>query len=156
MFCCGATKSAVAALKDAQSWAWSIFQSACGVRSSSVSHVASIARMSPPPSPARSEITGPWRVARTIAHADRFLPRREGESTAGRQIAMRVRGIGLFDEEILDIGAGGGEAPGDMPIVADDDEGRSGCRHPGTHMAGRLDAREIPDAGRREIEMRII
>ena len=37
----------------------------------------------------------------------------------------------MFDEDVLHVGAEVGEAPGDVSVVADDDEGHTGKRDSG-------------------------
>ena len=91
------------------------------------------------------------------------LPRRTWMvSDGGGGGARRRRGIwnsesvaveaGAFDVEVLDVGAEVGEAPGDVVVVADDDEGRAGKGDSG-YVEGRagggrgFEVGLVPDAG---------
>ena len=59
---------------------------------------------------------------------------------------------GVLDVDVLDLGSEVGEAPGDVGVVADDDEGNSGERDSGYVEVGsvggwRLEVGFVPDAG---------
>ena len=53
----------------------------------------------------------------------------------------------MFDVDVLDFGAEVGEAPGDVVVVADDDEGCAGERDAGDVEAGGFEVGLVPDAG---------
>ena len=52
-----------------------------------------------------------------------------------------------FDEQILGIGLGRGEAPGDMAVMADHHQGHAGRGAPDQDAARQFDTREIPGGG---------
>ncbi len=96
------------------------------------------------------------RDRRGVANIDPLLARGDGERAAGREIMAGIAGIRLLDIEILDVAAGGGEAPGDVIVMAENEERRARRGDAGEFLARRLDAREIPHPRRGEIEMRVV
>ncbi len=67
-------------------------------------------------------------LVRAAADVDDLLPVEDGVPGAvgGRRTLGFAGAAEVLDVEVLDIGAEVGEAPGDMVVVADDDEGGAG------------------------------
>ena len=73
---------------------------------------------------------------------------------AGAVGGLVVVGSGWgFDEQVLDVGAAGGEAPGDVAVAAHHQHGDAGGGGAGQGGVGGVDTGEIPDAGQGEAEM---
>ena len=67
----------------------------------------------------------------------------------------------MLDVDVLNVGTEVGEAPGDVVVVADDDEGRTGERYSGdvkrgTGGRGGLEIGLVPDARDAEAEVHVI
>ena len=70
-----------------------------------------------------------------------------------------ARGVGRvdpFDEQILEIAAGIAHPPGDMAIVAEDDERKPGSRRAGYFQLGRGDPNQVPQDRSREPQVGIV
>ena len=117
--------------------------------------------------PVRSLITGPWRVSRTFriwSGSPRTLMRSsrtvKGRGPSG--VWYSSSGCRRLDEHVLHVGAGGGEGPGDVAVMAEHQEWHARCggadQHarrasrcaPGTRCRGS----RTPDAGRRRAAAR--
>ena len=92
-------------------------------------------------------------VVGCAADGDAFLAGEEQLGAVGGRVGA-VRGWGL-DEDVLRVGAGGGEGPGEGAVVADDEERDAGGEGAGQGVAGGVDAGEIPDGGEGQAEMRV-
>src|SRR5271169_6183294 len=127
MFCIGPTKFRNASRKLGQSVARLISHSAWALRSSGIVKVAASAKTNPgsaAPGGSTSDSTGPCRVVRMLTSTGapprtRIVSRRDGRAPFRGQIAAGVGRIDPLDKEILDIGFGCGQTPGDPLIVAD-------------------------------------
>jgi hypothetical protein len=79
---------------------------------------------------------------------------------SGEEFLCGAGAAGGFDVDVLDVGAEVGEAPGDVVVVADDDEGKAGdgdaggVESPGGE--GGLEIGLVPDAGEGEGEMHVV
>ncbi|GAV35963.1 hypothetical protein ROTAS13_03646 [Roseomonas sp. TAS13] len=99
-------------------------------------------------------LTHPQHRVRLAPHGDPFLAQREGAGAVRGLVARHAREA--LDEDILRVGMGGGEAPGQPVAAADHHEGHAGRRGPGQEASLRqLDPRQIPQDRRAEAEMRI-
>ena len=87
------------------------------------------------------------------AHLDALLAHGEGAGAVGRLVLAVARR--RLDEHVLHIGARGGEAPGDVAVVAEHQERHARRGGAGQHAVRRLDPRQVPDAGKAERQMRI-
>ena len=81
----------------------------------------------------RSEMTGPCRVVRTSSGtgapprtSDLSRADRERLAAVGRQVAAGIGRVDLLDEQVLGIGAGVGEAPGELAVAPQHDERQAG------------------------------
>ncbi len=93
---------------------------------------------------------------RRALDGDDLLAGREAGGAVRDQVAGRILGIDALDEQVLDVGAGVGEAPGDPAIVPQHD-----TRHAGHAGADQLDLRrpqmrKIPVARRAQAQVRIV
>ena len=79
-------------------------------------------------------------------HPDHLLPADQGAGAVGRGILPVVE-QGL-DEEVLGIGIGRGEAPGDMVVAADDDDRHARRRRPSKDATLELDLARYQVLGR--------
>ena len=95
-------------------------------------------------------------VGRALDVDDLAQPPGRLEPALGAESIGR-RGVELLDDQVLAVGEGIGESPGDALVVADDHE-----RHPGHGHAGRLevlpgpDVRRVPDRGHPRDQVRIV
>src|ERR1700757_3384588 len=64
--------------------------------------------------------------------------------------------IEVLHVEVLHIGKERGESPGDVFVVARDDEGQAGKSYAGCVEAGRTQVCHVPDVWLRELEMHVI
>ena len=92
-------------------------------------------------------------LGRLAADGDAFLPDDERPRPVRRFIHSRT-GRG-FDEHILHVRPGGGEGPGDMPVMAHDQGRHAECGGAGQDPVGKLDPGQVPDAGEAEHQMRV-
>jgi len=89
------------------------------------------------------------------ADGDALLDDRERARTIRRLIGIRAGEA--FDEDVLAVGVGGGESPGEAFVAADHDERHARAGGAGQEPpAGQFDAREIPQDRRLEAEMRVV
>ena len=95
-------------------------------------------------------------VRRSARDPDLLLAHLERRRALGRQITGRIDGIDTFDEQILRVGAGVGEAPGYGAVVPQHDRGYARQGRPDQLEARRLEVGEIPHARRLQAEMRIV
>jgi len=95
-------------------------------------------------------------LCRVASDRNFFLDHLERHRAVRCQVLDRVFGIGLFDEYIFDIRAGGCVTPSDSVVVAKKDHRRSRHRRAGKREAGRLEPGQIPYEGSRIVEMRIV
>ena len=87
------------------------------------------------------------------ADLDPFLAHGERTRAVG-SLVFAIAGR-RFDEHVLHVGAGGGEGPGDVAVVAEDQERHAWGGGAGQHAVRCLDPRQVPDAGKAERQMRI-
>ena len=89
-------------------------------------------------------------------HQDDLVADRERRKAVRRQILRGVVRIDPLDEQVLGVGAGVGEAPGDLAVVAQHHPRQA--RHGGADQLalGRLEMGEIPGAGRAQAQMRVV
>ena len=80
----------------------------------------------------------------------------EGRAALGRQVTRGIVGIGTFEEEVLGIGTGVGDAPGDPAVGPHHDHGDAGQGGAGHGEAGSVQVGEIPDRRHREPQMRVV
>ena len=85
-----------------------------------------------------------------------LLARLERKAALGRQVAGRVGRIDLLDEDVGGVAMGGGEAPGDTAIMADQQHRHARYGRARLHQAGGFDPRQIPERRVAQPEMRII
>ena len=86
------------------------------------------------------------------ANVDGFNPGGKRLRAGRRRVALAGRGLG---EQVLGVGPGGGDRPGDVAVVPQHQERQPGCRGPRQHAAGRLDPGQIPKARQPERQMRV-
>ena len=87
---------------------------------------------------------------------DRLVARLERLRSVGRQILLRIGWIDGLDEKVLRIGVGGGDAPGDRLVLAEQHDGQARHGRALDRAFGRHDPCEIPQDRRAEFEMRIV
>ena len=92
--------------------------------------------------------------ARTF-HRDRFGDDFEIAEALGGRVLARVRGVRSLEVQILDVGEEGGDAPGDAPILPDQDHRHSRKARAGNLVASTGQMNLVPRGRHREAEMRI-
>ena len=80
----------------------------------------------------------------------------ERRPAVGGAVAAGVGGIDLLQVEVLDVGSGVGEAPGDVLVLPQHHHRQARQRCPSHFQAGGLEAREVPQRGRAELEVRVV
>ena len=90
------------------------------------------------------------------AHGDCFKTCEQGARAFGGKVEAGIFRIETLDEEILGVRVGGGEAPGDVGVMAENGEGHARRGGPGKVGRRRGEPRQIPDAGRGHPEMGIV
>ena len=96
------------------------------------------------------------RHVRTAFDMDRLVARLERLGPVGRQILRGIGGIDGLDEQILRVGVGAGDAPGDRCVLTQQHDRRAGHGGALDGALRRHDAREIPEDRGGEFEMRIV
>ena len=91
-----------------------------------------------------------------VLHVDDRAARREIRPAVGGAIAFRIGGVQLFDVKVEIVDIGRGDAPAQTRIAPGEDQRDPG--HGAADHATRLqfEPREIPEARRGEIEMRVV
>ena len=97
------------------------------------------------------------------ADGDGFGAALELGPAVGRAVKLRLLGMKAFPEEVAVIAQGGDEAPGDVPVVSDVDEGRSRQRH-ARRLQGAVSCAighgpqviQVPDAGERHPQVDVV
>ena len=167
-FCCGVPLPRAAATNAGQSRAAPRSSSASMLTSSSASAVQLSARTWSPSSTATvgGQQVGQHRAVPGRAHPqghglaaldpDDLVAGRERRRAVRRQILRRIVRIDPLDEQVLGVGAGIGEAPGDGAVVAQHHARQA--RHGGADQLalGRLEVREVPGPGRAQAQMRVV
>ena len=99
--------------------------------------------------------------------ADGFVAHRERSPSVGRAVLRGVGGVDLLQIQVLHIGAGVGEAPGDLVGTAQHHKGQArqggaygingaqGCAVRRLARRG-LQARKVPDGGGRQAQVRVV
>ncbi len=82
-------------------------------------------------------------------------------AVGGLELARAGGGAGSFYVDVLNVGAEVGEAPGDVVVVADDDEGSSGKCYSGDVEGGSggswgFEGGLVPDAGDAVVEVHVV
>jgi hypothetical protein len=90
------------------------------------------------------------------AHLDDFLARLEAGPAAGGLVAVRVRRVELLEVDVLHVGPGVGEAPGEVFVLPEHDKRQARHRGAGDAVARRLDAREVPQRRRGQPQVRVV
>ncbi len=90
---------------------------------------------------------------RLAADLDPLLAHRERLRPVGSLVFARAGR--RLDENVLHVGAGGGEGPGDLAVMPQHQERHAGRGRARQHPARHVDAGKIPDAGKAERQMRI-
>ena len=93
---------------------------------------------------------------RRVLDMDDLIVRDEGFGAVGRQILGGVARIDRLDEQILRIGVGAGDAPGDAVVLSEQHERRAGHGRALYGQSRRDDSREIPQDRRLNSEVRIV
>ena len=88
-------------------------------------------------------------------HRDGLPPGDEGAAARGREVAPPVAGTEPLDHQVLGVGAGGGDGPGDGLVVAEDMERHARQGGAGDGQPRRRDPREVPQIGGLKSEMRV-
>src|SRR6516225_2962733 len=88
--------------------------------------------------------------------SDQLVDQLERTRALRGEVTCRVGRIELLDKHVLDVGIGRRIAPGDLAIVAEDNQWGAGHRDAGESQIGRFKPRQIPNDRRRIIEMRIV
>ena len=104
-------------------------------------------------------VSGGAHLKRHVGRAldvDGLVARRKQLRPVGRQVARRIGGIDGFDEQVLGVGVGSGQAPGDMIGLADQDQGEAGNSRALDPALRRDDAGEIPEDRRAEVEVGVV
>lgn len=96
------------------------------------------------------------RLRRPAGHGDGFRAGDEGRAAVGGEVAGRVGGVDAFDEQILGVAVGHGEAPRHPPVVAQQMEGHPRRRRPAEAQARRLDPGQIPQDRRFQLQMGVV
>ena len=91
-----------------------------------------------------------------VLDADDLVADDEGPGAVGGQILVGILRVDGLDEKVLRVGVGGGEAPGDMVVLPEQHDRRSGHRRAFDRKPGRDDAREVPQDRRLDPEMGIV
>ena len=88
--------------------------------------------------------------------ADRLLARLKRLRAVGRQVFPRVGRVDRLDEQVLRVGVGSGDAPGDMVVLAEQHDRRAGHGRALQPAVGRDDPGEVPQNRRPKAEMRVV
>src|SRR3546814_10916974 len=80
------------------------------------------------------------------AYADELVVHIEGLGPLRRLVGIRIVGGDALDEEVLGVAVGGREAPGDVLVVDEQEEGNAGGRRADQREARGLEARQEPSA----------
>ena len=72
------------------------------------------------------------------------------------QVLVRVRGIEMLDEEVGDVGAGVGHAPGNSLVMPDHHERQAGKSGAGNAEPRRNQVRHVPNARHGMAQMRVV
>ena len=99
------------------------------------------------------------RNARAALHFDRLANGRDEQHSGWRAIAIRVRRVGLENDEVTPIADGIGEGPCEVAVAAGDKRRHARKRHAGKASRPRVppDHRcAIPDVRRRQAEVHVV
>ena len=80
----------------------------------------------------------------------------EGQAPLRREVAGGVVGVDTLDEEVLHVGPGVGEAPGEVARLAQQREGQPRQRRAHDLELRRLDMGEVPDARHLQAQVRVV
>ena len=89
-------------------------------------------------------------------HLDDLVDGLEARPAVGRLVLRAVVGLDALEVEVLHIGAGIGEAPCDMLVLAEDHAGQRRHRRAGHLQLRCLDAREVPQRRRAQLQVRVV
>ncbi len=91
-----------------------------------------------------------------VLDADRLLVRLERLRAVGREVLRGIGRVDRLDEQVLRVGVGGGDAPGDMVVLAEQHDRRAGHGRALDPAVGRDDPGEVPQDRRAEAEVRVV
>ena len=96
-----------------------------------------------------------WDRIGSSLHRDPLADRGGRLGHSLEQEAARIGGVGLLEEEVLDVGVRDREGPGDVGVVADADARQAGDRKPHGLVPAAVEPDLVPDGGVADREVRV-